>query len=86
METNMKRAMLVTLISAFALSSALAQEPTCESKAVSKNGKPLFGAVKTKKIQKCKRETCEAKALDKNGDKMKGIVKKNFMAECEKNA
>src|SRR5437899_493176 len=73
MERDMKRALIVALISVFTVGSALAQE-TCESKAVDKNGQPLAGAAKTSFLQKCKKDACETKALDKNGKKLKGAA------------
>jgi hypothetical protein len=85
MEKNMKRALVVALLSVFAIGSALAQE-TCESKAVDKNGKPLAGAAKTSFVQKCKRDACTPKAVDKNGNKLKGAAKNSFMTSCEKDA
>ena len=48
----MKRVMIVALMSAFAIGSALAQE-SCESKAVGKDGKALSGAAKTSFLKKC---------------------------------
>jgi hypothetical protein len=81
----MKRAMLVALISAFTIASALAQE-TCESKAVDKNGQALAGAAKTSFLQKCKRDACATKAVDKNGKKLSGAAKSSFMTKCEKEA
>ena len=81
----MKRALLVALISAFAVGSAWAQE-TCESKAVDKDGKALAGAAKTSFVQKCKRDACEPKAVDKNGKKLSGAAKNSFMKKCEKDA
>ena len=85
MERNMKRAVLVALISAFTIGSALAQE-TCESKAVDKNGQALAGAAKTSFLQKCKKDACASKAVDKNGKKLAGAAKNSFMAKCEKDA
>jgi hypothetical protein len=81
----MKRAVLIALISAFTISSALAQE-TCESKAVDKNGKALAGAAKTSFVKKCKRDACEGKAVDKDGKKLSGAAKNSFMTKCEKEA
>jgi len=78
--------MVVALLSVFAIGSALAQEATCESKAVDKNGKPLAGAAKTSFLQKCKRDACTTKAVDKNGNKLKGAAKNSFMTSCEKDA
>jgi hypothetical protein len=85
MEKNMKRAVMVALISVFAVGSAFAQE-TCESKAVDKNGQPLAGAAKTSFLQKCKKDACETKAVDKNGKKLKGAAKNSFLQKCEKEA
>jgi hypothetical protein len=64
----------------------LAQEPTCESKAIGKDGKPLAGAAKTSSIQKCKREACEPKAVGSDGKKLAGAAKKSFMTKCEAGA
>ena len=81
----MKRAVMIAVISAFAVGSAFAQE-TCESKAVDKNGQPLAGAAKTSFLQKCKKDACETKAVDKNGKKLKGAAKNSFLQKCEKEA
>ena len=81
----MKRALLVALISAFAAGSAWAQE-TCESKAVSSEGKPLAGAAKKSFIQTCKKDACAPKAVDSNGKPLKGAAKNSFMKKCEKDA
>ena len=81
----MKRALIVALLSAFAVTSALAQE-TCESKAVDKNGQALGGAAKTSFLQKCKKDTCESKALSKDGKKLSGAAKNSFRQKCEKDA
>jgi hypothetical protein len=76
----MKRLMLAIVVSAFAIGSAAAQG-TCESKAVSKDGKPLAGAAKNSFIAKCKREACEPKAVGSDG---KGAAKNRFMAKCQR--
>ena len=81
----MKRAMVVALVSVFAIGSALAQE-TCESKAVDKNGKPLDGAAKTSFLKKCRLDACTPKAVDKDGKPLKGAAKNSFMTKCEKEA
>jgi len=52
----MKRFFLAVLITSFAVGSALAQ--SCETQAVSKDGKPLAGAAKTSFIKKCKVDAC----------------------------
>ena len=69
----------------FAVGSALAQE-TCESKAVSADGKRLAGAAKKSFVQKCKKDACEPKAVDSNGKPLKGAAKNSFLKKCEKDA
>ena len=61
----MKRIILAALITCFAVGSAMAQ--SCESKAMSKDGKPLAGAAKNSFVKKCKEEACESKAVSKDG-------------------
>jgi len=81
----MKRVMIVALMSAFAIGSALAQE-SCESKAVGKDGKPLAGAAKTSFLKKCKADACEPKAVDKDGKKLSGAARNSFLKKCEAGA
>ena len=81
----MKRIMIVALMSAFAIGSALAQE-SCESKAVGKDGKPLAGAAKTSFLKKCKADACEPKAVDKDGKKLSGAARNSFLKKCEEGA
>ena len=50
----MKRFFLAVLITSFAVGSALAQ--SCETQAVSKDGKPLTGAAKNSFMKKCEKE------------------------------
>jgi hypothetical protein len=78
----MQRLLLAVLLSAFAVGSAMAQE-TCESRAIGKSGKPLFGAARTSFIHKCQRDTCAAKAVSSNGKKLSGAAKSSFMKKCE---
>ena len=80
----MKRIILAALITSFAVGTAMAQ--SCESKAVSKDGKPLAGAAKTSFIKKCKQDACEGKAMSKDGKPLAGAAKNSFMAKCEKDA
>ena len=84
-----ERAMKWILAAALALSlnfaSAFAQE-ACESKAVSKYGRPLVGAAKASFIKKCKRDSCQSKAVDRNGRRLAGAAKKSFMQKCEREA
>ena len=53
----MKTIILAALIGSFSIGSALAQ--SCESKAVSKDGKPLAGAAKMSSIKKCCEDSAE---------------------------
>ena len=78
----MKRIMLAALITAFAVGSAMAQ--SCETKAVSKDGKPLSGAAKTSFVKKCKEDACAGKVVSKDGKPLSGAAKNSFMAKCEK--
>jgi hypothetical protein len=73
----MKKAILVLLVSAFACGSALAQ--TCETKAVSKDGKPLAGAAKVSFVKKC----CEDSAVGKDGKALAGAAKTSYVKKCE---
>ena len=56
----MTRVILVALITSCVIGTAMAQ--SCESKAVSAEGKPLHGAAKTSFVRKCKQDACESKA------------------------
>ena len=71
-------------MTAFAISTATAQ--SCESKAVSADGKPLHGAAKTSFVKKCKKDACEAKAVSSEGKPLYGAAKNSFMAKCRKAA
>jgi hypothetical protein len=64
----------------------MAQEPTCESKAVGKDGKALAGAAKTSFMKKCKAEACEPKAVGSDGKKLTGAAKASFMKKCQAGA
>jgi hypothetical protein len=78
----MKRIILATLITSFAISTAIAQ--SCESRAVSSDGKPLHGAAKTSFVKKCKKDACESKAVSSEGKPLYGAAKNSFMAKCKK--
>jgi hypothetical protein len=78
-----KSILLALCVATFAMGSAFAQE-TCDSKAVSKDGKPLAGAAKTSFMKKCMADSCEPKAVDKNGKPLAGAAKTSFMTKCEK--
>ena len=81
----MKPVLIAALITIFAVGSTIAQE-TCDTKAVSADGKPLAGAAKKSFVQKCKKDACEPKAVDSNGKPLKGAAKSSFMKKCEKGA
>jgi len=78
------RVVLVALISSCIVSAAVAQ--SCESKAVSAEGKPLHGAAKTSFVRKCKQDACESKAVSAEGKPLRGAAKNSFMAKCKKSA
>jgi hypothetical protein len=67
------------------MGSAAAQE-TCETKAVSKEGKALAGAAKAAFVKKCKADACAGKAVSKEGKPLSGAAKNSFMQKCEKGA
>jgi hypothetical protein len=81
----MKHFALVALLSIFSMGSALADD-TCQSKAVSKEGKPLAGAALKSFMTKCSKDACEPKAIDKNGKPLAGAAKTSFMKKCESEA
>jgi hypothetical protein len=78
----MKPIILAALITSFAISTAMAQ--SCESRAVSSDGKPLHGAAKTSFVKKCKKDACESKAVSSEGKPLYGAAKNSFMAKCKK--
>jgi len=80
----MSRVILVVLISSCLVGTAMAQ--SCDSKAVSAEGKPLHGAAKTSFIRKCKQDACESQAVSKEGKPLRGAAKNSFMAKCKKSA
>ncbi len=80
----MKRLLLAALISVFAAGSAMAA--SCETMAVSKDGKALAGAAKASFLKKCKADACEPKAVGKDGKKLSGAAKTSFMKKCEEGA
>jgi hypothetical protein len=81
----MKRILFAALALSLNFAYASAQE-TCESKAVSKDGRALAGAAKASFLKKCKRDTCQTKAVDTNGKRLAGTAKKSFMQKCEREA
>ena len=80
----MRRIILTVLIVCFAVGSAAAQ--SCDSKAVSANGKPLHGAAKMGFVKKCKRDACGSKAVSADGKPLHGAAKNSFMGKCMRTA
>ena len=76
----MKRIIFAVLITCFAVATAAAQ--SCDSRAVSADGKPLHGAAKMSFVKKCKRDTCGSKAVSTEGKPLRGAAKNSFMAKC----
>jgi hypothetical protein len=76
----MRRIILAALITFVAVSTAAAQ--SCESKAVSADGKALHGAAKTSFVKKCKRDACAGQAVSAEGKPLHGAAKNSFMAKC----
>ena len=79
----MKRIFLAAVIATFAAGLAFAQDASCESKAMGKDGKPLAGAAKTSFMKKCMHDSCEAKAVSADGKKLSGAAKAASMKKCE---
>jgi hypothetical protein len=75
----------------FALAPAAFADPRadCEAKAVSKEGKPLYGAAKSTFMKKCMQDAtpnehaeCAAKAVTKDGKPLHGAARSAFMKKC----
>ena len=71
-EEMMRRIILTALITCLAVGTAAAQ--SCDSKAVSANGKPLHGAAKMSFVRKCKRDACGSKAVSAKGKPFYGAA------------
>ena len=82
----MKRILFAAIVMALAAGPALAQDPTCASKAVGKNGKALAGAAKASFLKKCKTDACEGKAVSADGKPLAGAAKASFMKKCQDEA
>jgi hypothetical protein len=80
----MKRFLIAALITSFTVGTVMAQ--SCESMAMSKEGKPLHGAAKTSFVKKCKKDACETKAVSKEGKPLYGAAKNSFLAKCKRAA
>ena len=82
----MKKIVLAAIVATFAAGSAFAQDASCDTKAVGKDGKPLAGAAKTSFMKKCMMDACAAKAVGSDGKPLAGAAKTSFMTKCEKGA
>ena len=80
----MKKFFLAAVVSLFAMGAANAA--SCDTMAVSKEGKPLAGAAKSSFVKKCKTDACEGKAVSKEGKPLAGAAKTSFMKKCEDDA
>ena len=79
---------VLSMVLSFSVPSiAFADQAACEAKAVSKDGKPLYGAAKDASIKKCmgdaKPNDCEAKAVSKDGKPLYGAAKAASIKKCE---
>jgi hypothetical protein len=80
----MRHIILTALITCLAVGTAAAQ--SCDSKAVSANGKSLHGAAKMSFVKKCKRDACGSQAVSAEGKPLHGAAKNSFMAKCMRSA
>lgn len=83
-----KRFIVLSITLSFGLTPfAFADQAACETKAVSRDGKPLYGAAKDASIKKCmgnvKDMGCEAKAISKDGKPLHGAAKAASIKKCE---
>jgi opacity protein-like surface antigen len=79
---------LVAAILVFSAVAAHAAD-TCQTKAVDKNGKPLFGAALNSSINKCTKDAaaaCDISAKDKNGKALAGAAKTSYTKKCVSDA
>jgi hypothetical protein len=72
------------LMACLAVGTAAAQ--SCDSQAVSANGKPFHGAAKMSFVKKCKRDACASKVVSAEGKPLHGAAKSSFMAKCMRSA
>ena len=75
----MTRIILIALMTSCLIGTAMAQ--SCESRAVSAEGKPLHGAAKTSFIRKCKQDACGSKAVSADGKPLHGAARNKVYGE-----
>ena len=77
--------LLIAFASSLFVFAGSAHASPCESKAVSKDGKPLSGAAKSSFIAKCEKDlqaACETKAVSKEGKPLSGAAKDSSVKKC----
>jgi hypothetical protein len=85
MEDELMKSIIITaMVTCLAVGTAAAQ--SCDSQAVSANGKPLHGAAKMSFVKKCKRDACVSKAVSGEGKPLHGAAKNSFMKKCMRTA
>ena len=74
----------ILLAAVFALAATTGANATCKTDAVSKDGKPLFGAALKSFMTKCEKDAKAAcdKDKDSNGKDLKGAAKTSHMKSC----
>ena len=80
----MKMHWFAAVSAVFVLAGPVHASP-CESKAVSKDGKPLSGAAKSSFVAKCEKDlqaACETKAVSKEGKPLSGAAKDSSVKKC----
>lgn len=82
-------ALVVSSQFAFVQTAAADPQADCAAKAVSKDGKPLYGAAKSTFMKKCMQDAtpnehadCAAKAVTKDGKPLTGAARSSFMKKC----
>ena len=80
----MKRIALAVVLSAFALSPALAQDAggSCSTKAVSSEGKPLAGAALKSFMTKCEKDAGKSCGIAADEKKLRGAARTSFTKKC----
>lgn len=87
----MRKFLSIAIVSMFATNFAFAQAPaaesgSCEARALSKEGKPLYGAAKAAFMKKCNRETNGQPAQTEPEAKSKGGAQQEKMKTCNAEA
>ena len=78
--------LFLTILGTTILGTGSAFAQSCDNKAVSKAGKPLYGAAKASFLKKCKTDACATKAVSANGKPLAGAAKASFLKKCRADA